>query len=62
MKPRLNDDERELWVLNDEELHNQFRSARQSMRNFIRENREEIDRYIRKEVTKDMIKVWPWGA
>lgn len=41
-----NDRERELWVLNDEGLHSWWKSTRMSMRQFIRENRQEIDEAI----------------
>ncbi len=47
---RLNDRERELWVLNDEGLYNWHRRTRKSMRSFLRENREELDDYIRKQL------------
>jgi hypothetical protein len=43
---RLNDTEREQWVSNDEGLYNWWRSSRQSMRAFIRANREELDALI----------------
>lgn len=43
---RLNDREREMWVLNDEGLYHWQKSSRQSMRAFIRENRDELDRII----------------
>lgn len=42
----LNNRERELWVMNDEGLYNWWKSSRLSMRNFIRENRAEIDQAI----------------
>jgi hypothetical protein len=41
-----NDRERELWVSNEESLWNWYRSSRQSMREFIRANREELDEII----------------
>ena len=43
----MNDTEREQWIDNDEGLYNWRRSERLSMREFIRKNREEIDRVIR---------------
>jgi hypothetical protein len=43
---RLNDEERRLWVLNDEGLYNWWRSSRQAIRAFIRANRKEIDEVI----------------
>lgn len=45
---RMNDRERELWVLNDEGLYNWWKSTRMTMRNFIRENREELTAAINK--------------
>ena len=44
--PRLNDDERRLWVLNDEGLYSWFTCSRQSMRAFLKDNRAEIDACI----------------
>ena len=46
MRARHNDEERRLWVLNDEELYLWWRGSRQSLRQFIRENRAELDRAI----------------
>lgn len=45
-KRRRNDEEREQWINNDEGLYLWQRRSGQSMRNFIRENREELDRLI----------------
>ena len=44
----MNDEERRLWVLNDEGLYLDFKRSRLSMAKFIRENREPIDAYIKK--------------
>lgn len=41
-----NDEERRQWIENDEGLYNWQRSSRQSMKQFIRENRAEIDAAI----------------
>jgi hypothetical protein len=43
----MNNDERELWINNDEGLYNWWKSSRLSMREFIRENRAELDATIR---------------
>lgn len=43
---RLNDSEREIWVLNDEGLYRWWQSSRLSMRQFIRDNRAELDEFI----------------
>ena len=43
----MNNDERELWVINTEWLYNWQRSSGLSMRAFLRENRVEIDAFIR---------------
>jgi len=42
----MNDRERELWVKNDEGLYRFWRSTRLSMRNFLRQYRDEIDAAI----------------
>jgi hypothetical protein len=46
MKSRLNNTDREQWIDNDEGLYNWWRSTRLSKRQFIRQNREELDRCI----------------
>lgn len=43
----MNDNERELWVDNDESLYNWYRSSHCPMRTFVRVNRREIDKAIR---------------
>ena len=40
---KMNNTEREQWVLNDQTLYNQFKASRLSMTKFIRVNRAEID-------------------
>ena len=42
----MNDQERKNWVMNDEGLYNWWRSSRQGITQFIKENRTEIDRAI----------------
>jgi hypothetical protein len=42
----MNNRERELWVNNDEGLYLWWKRSRLSLRNFIRENREELDALI----------------
>lgn len=42
----MNDGERRQWIDNDEGLYDWWRSSRQSMTKFIRENRAEIDAAI----------------
>jgi hypothetical protein len=39
----MNDDDREVWVLNDEGLYNLQRRSRLSMRKWVRANRSLID-------------------
>ena len=51
MKQTLNDKDREQWIMNDEGLYNWFRSSRLSMRNFIRQNRKELDECIKSVLT-----------
>lgn len=43
---RLDDNDRREWVLNDEYLYRCHLASRQPMREFIRKNREEIDKHI----------------
>ena len=43
---KLNNTDREQWIDNDEGLYSWWRSSRQSKRQFIKENREEIDAAI----------------
>jgi hypothetical protein len=52
MQSRRNDDERRLWVLNDEPLYMWYRSARTSIRAFIKANRAEIDSAIDAELNR----------
>ena len=42
----MNNTERTNWIDNDEGLYNWWRTSGLSKRNFIKENREEIDRCI----------------
>jgi len=43
----MNDDDRELWVNNDEGMYNWHRHSRLSMRQFLRQNRDQIDAAIK---------------
>lgn len=43
---QINDEERRLWVLNDEGLYNWWQSTRLPLRKFLRDNRVEIDAAI----------------
>lgn len=43
---RINDHERELWVINTESLYHAWQTFRGPMREFLRVNREAIDAYI----------------
>jgi len=47
----MNNEERELWVLNDETLYNDFKRSRKSMKVYLRFNREEIDEYIKGQLS-----------
>jgi len=49
----MNDEERRLWVLNDEGLYSWWRTSHKSMRPFIRENREEIDKAINSVLNRE---------
>ncbi len=48
-KHRLNDSERELWVSNHEGLYRAWKASRQSMRAFVRANRDMIDSVVKGE-------------
>jgi hypothetical protein len=43
---KRDDEERRLWVLNDEGLYNWYRSSGLALREFIRANRAELDKAI----------------
>jgi hypothetical protein len=45
-KRTINDEDRRLWVLNDEGLYNLMRDSRLGTREFIRQNRKLIDEVI----------------
>lgn len=47
---RLNDRERELWVLNTEILYREWQRYRGSMRSYLRKNRKTIDAFIKAEL------------
>jgi hypothetical protein len=49
---RPNDEERRLWVLNNEPLYWAYRRSKRGLRVFIRENRSEIDQVIRGELNR----------
>lgn len=42
----MNDDERELWVLNDPALHYSWKNSKLSIRQFIRQNRQMLTELI----------------
>ncbi len=48
-----NDRERELWVSNDEGLYNWWKDSGLSMRNFLRQNREELDQIINDALNRE---------
>ena len=52
----MNNTEREQWINNDEDLYNWFKSSRQSMTRFIKENKAEIDACIIKAIGYDPAK------
>lgn len=52
---RRNDADREQWVNNDETLYLWQRRSKQSMRDFIRANRAEIDRVIDRALNRKPI-------
>lgn len=50
---RLNNADREQWIDNDEGLYNWWRSSRQSKRQFIKDNREELDACINRALGRE---------
>lgn len=42
----MNDDHRRIWILNDEGLYNWYRGSNLTMREFIRQNRVDLDKVI----------------
>ena len=52
----MNDNERELWVRNDEGLYAMWQASRLAMRKFIRTHRTEIDSYIHRTEIDNYIK------
>jgi hypothetical protein len=46
----MNDNERELWVRNDEGLYAMWQASPLAMRKFLRTHRAEIDNYIRQSL------------
>jgi len=48
----MNDKECELWIMNDEGLYNWWKSSRQGIRVFIKENRAEITQCINRALGK----------
>lgn len=51
----MNNREREMWIDNDEGLYNWWRSSRLSKREFIKQNREELDACINRELNRPPI-------
>jgi hypothetical protein len=52
----MNNRERELWVNNDEGLYLWWKRSRLSMRNFIKENREELDALILAVIDREPVR------
>ena len=46
----MNDNERELWVMNDEGLYAMWQASKLAMRGFLRMHRVEIDSYIKQKL------------
>ncbi len=53
MKHRRNDDERAMWVDNDKGLYHWWKEYGGSQHEFIRDNREELDRLIDRELNRE---------
>lgn len=58
----LNDREREMWVQNDEGLYNWWRSTRLPMREFVRQNRVELDEAIQRALATPPERDWRYYA
>jgi len=43
----MNDDERKMWIENDEGLYDWWKSTHKSLTEFVRENRADIDAAIK---------------
>ena len=50
----MNDNERELWVHNDEGLYTMWQASRLAMREFLRMHRTMIDNYIKQTASISM--------
>lgn len=48
---KLNDDERELWVKNDQNLYTIWLESKHTIKVWIRKNRKLIDNYIKGELS-----------
>ncbi|MEE9594267.1 MAG: hypothetical protein V3V92_02600 [Candidatus Hydrothermarchaeales archaeon] len=51
----MNDQERELWLLNDEGFYQWWKDSKLSMTKFLRDHRTEIDEYINAALNKGKI-------
>lgn len=49
----LNDEDRRQWVLNDPGLYDWWRFSRQSLRQFVTENRNELTKVILKALNRE---------
>jgi uridine kinase len=54
----MNNSEREQWIDNDEGLYRWWKSSRLSKRQFIKENREEIDAAIDRALHPKQARYW----
>ena len=52
---RLNDEERRMWIENDESLYRWWKSSRIGLYRFVRENRQEIDSFILPILNKEPV-------
>jgi len=48
----MNNTERELWLLNDIALYNLWKSTQLSKREFLKQYRSTIDKYIKETISK----------
>jgi hypothetical protein len=48
----MNNNERELWLLNDEAMYNFWKFTRLTKREFLKKHRDKIDNYIKNKLQK----------
>jgi hypothetical protein len=49
----MDDKEREMWVMNDEEIYNWWQATGQGVTTFIRQNRKELTELILRKLNQE---------